>query len=64
MIEVEKNVQVSDERGERVNEPGHCKFTIRGTRPGAVPGRRTGPDISTKQSRDVPPNEIFMGRYY
>lgn len=64
MIEVERNVQVVDERGERVGDPGRCLFTIRGERPKAKPGNRTGPDISTRQSRGLPPGEIYMGRYF
>ena len=64
MIEVERNVQVADERGERADAPGRCVFTIRGTRPQQPPGKRTGPDISTRESRDLPPGEIFMGRYF
>jgi hypothetical protein len=64
MVEVERNVQVVDERGERVNDPGRCAFTIRGARPKAAPGRRTGPDISTSRTRDLPSNEVYMGKYY
>ena len=64
MIEVEKNIQVVDDRGQPMNDPGRCKFTIRGARPKAAPSARTGPDISTKRSRDLPPNEVYMGKYY
>ena len=63
MVEVERNVQVVDEHGRVLNDPGRCKFTIRGTRPSPPPGKRPGPDISTKQSRDLAPGEIYMGRY-
>ena len=63
MIEVERNVQVVDERGRTLSEPGRCKFTIRGTRTALPPGKRPGPDISTKQSREVAPSEIYMDRY-
>ncbi|MEW5773177.1 MAG: hypothetical protein AB1916_06590 [Thermodesulfobacteriota bacterium] len=64
MIEVERNVQVADERGERADGPGRCRFTIRGARPKPAPGARTGPDISTKQTREQEPCEIYMDRYY
>jgi len=64
MIEVERNVQVADERGERADGPGRCMFTIRGTRPQAPAGKRAGPDISTRKTRELPPGEVFMGRYF
>lgn len=64
MVEVERNVQVVDERGQRVSDPGRCAFTIRGARPKAAPGVRTGPDVSTRRSRGPAPGEVYMGRYY
>ena len=64
MVEVERNVQVVDDRGNPVNEPGRCKFSIRGTRPKAASGTRSGPDVSTKRSREMPVGEVYMGRYY
>lgn len=64
MIEVERNVQVADERGKRAEGQNACRFTIRGGAPKGQPGRRTGPDISTRETRDLPPGEIYMGRYF
>ena len=63
MIEVERNVQVVDERGRRVSDPGRCQFTIRGARPKPAPGQRTGPDISTTRTREIDPYELYMGKY-
>lgn len=63
MIEVERNIQVVDDRTGRGESSGKCMFTIRGARPKAA---STGPGhvVSTKDSRTKPPYEYYTGKYY
>lgn len=63
MIEVERNIQVVDERTGQGGQAGRCMFTIRGARPKAAsPG--PGHVVSTRQSRAKPPYEYYTDKYY